>query len=121
MTSTLDTLATIFQGDIVTKGSVRPARSSRLPPSRASSSRCATDPSLAPRCTLSPATLQPGYAAAIHRYFKNAEKPARVVLYPTSTDDIARALAFARAEGLPLVVAGGGRAHYEPFLLRPWD
>ncbi len=50
----------------------------------------------------------PGYDEAIQRWARNTSRPAKVVAFVKNCDDIAAALAYARAEGLRIAVRGGG-------------
>ncbi|PSR79946.1 hypothetical protein PHLCEN_2v6847 [Hermanssonia centrifuga] len=50
----------------------------------------------------------PGYDEAIQRWARNTSRPAKVVAFVKNCDDIASALAYARAEGLRIAVRGGG-------------
>ena len=50
----------------------------------------------------------PEYAKAISRWAANAERRAKVVAYVKDSADVTAALDFARANGLPIAVRGGG-------------
>ena len=50
------------------------------------------------------------YAAAIHRWAANAERPAKVVAFARTAEDVSRAIKYARAAGLPIAVRGGGHS-----------
>ncbi|KAF9482454.1 FAD binding domain-containing protein [Pholiota conissans] len=50
----------------------------------------------------------PGYKEAIARWAANAERNAKVVAFVKDSQDVAAAIKFARANGLPIAVRGGG-------------
>ncbi|EKD12739.1 putative FAD linked oxidase domain protein [Drepanopeziza brunnea f. sp. 'multigermtubi' MB_m1] len=52
----------------------------------------------------------PGYEASIKRWSAAAEKPAGVVVYPATADDVSQAVRFSVIQGLELAVVGGGHA-----------
>lgn len=51
---------------------------------------------------------QPEYAAAIARWASNSERNAKVVALVKDAQDVVAALKFARENGLPIAVRGGG-------------
>ncbi len=51
---------------------------------------------------------QSTYAAAIARWASNSERNAKVVAFVKDAQDIVAALKFARENGLPVAVKGGG-------------
>jgi hypothetical protein len=51
-----------------------------------------------------------GYEQAIKRWAANAEKRAKVVAFVKNADDVVQALKYARADGLPIAVRGGGHS-----------
>ncbi|PBP20327.1 putative FAD linked oxidase domain protein [Diplocarpon rosae] len=48
------------------------------------------------------------YEASLKRWSAAAEKPAGIIVYPTSAEDVAKAIQFSIAQGLELAVVGGG-------------
>lgn len=52
----------------------------------------------------------PGYDLAIARWAANASRPAKVVTLVKDAQDVAAAIAYARAEKLPIAVRGGGHS-----------
>lgn len=54
------------------------------------------------------------YAASLHRWAANSQRPASVVLYPTSTEDVSAAVkwvqSFPPTQRLPIAVCGGGHS-----------
>lgn len=52
----------------------------------------------------------PSYAKAIARWAGNAERKAAVVAYVKDNADVAAAIKYARANGLPIAVVGGGHS-----------
>ncbi|EAU84241.1 FAD binding domain-containing protein [Coprinopsis cinerea okayama7 len=48
------------------------------------------------------------YPAAIARWARNAERPAKVVVFVKSTDDVAHSIAYAKANKLLFAIRGGG-------------
>jgi FAD/FMN-containing dehydrogenase len=48
------------------------------------------------------------YEDSISRFAANAVRRARIVAHVKDADDVARAIAYARMEGLPVAVRGGG-------------
>ncbi|CAE6468836.1 unnamed protein product [Rhizoctonia solani] len=52
----------------------------------------------------------PNYSAAIARWAYNAERPARLVVYPRFTTDIFAAISHAYKHSLPIAVRGGGHS-----------
>ena len=51
-----------------------------------------------------------GYEQAIKRWSAAAERRAKVVAFVRNAEDVVQAIAYARAEGLPLAVRGGGHS-----------
>lgn len=52
----------------------------------------------------------PGYDVALQRWAANASRPAKAVAFVKDAQDVAAALAYARAEKLPIAVRGGGHS-----------
>ncbi|KDQ54386.1 hypothetical protein JAAARDRAFT_38548 [Jaapia argillacea MUCL 33604] len=52
----------------------------------------------------------PDYPQAISRWAANAQRPALVVAYPTSAEDTALAIKYARERKLDLAIRGGGHS-----------
>ncbi|KAF5333332.1 hypothetical protein D9611_002268 [Ephemerocybe angulata] len=50
----------------------------------------------------------PDYKKAIARWATNAERKAKIVVFVKDADDIGKALQYAKQEGLPVAVRGGG-------------
>lgn len=48
------------------------------------------------------------YQQAIKRWAANAERRAKIVAFVKDAEDVAQAIKYARSEGLPLAVRGGG-------------
>ena len=49
-----------------------------------------------------------GYEDAISRFAANARRRAKIVAFVRNATDVARAIAYAQSEKLPLAVRGGG-------------
>ncbi|KAG9218790.1 hypothetical protein CCMSSC00406_0001096 [Pleurotus cornucopiae] len=52
----------------------------------------------------------PDYAKAIARWAINAERKAKIVAYVRNAEDVALAIKYAQAEGLPIAIRGGGHS-----------
>ncbi|KAJ8698601.1 hypothetical protein PTI98_005294 [Pleurotus ostreatus] len=52
----------------------------------------------------------PDYAKAIARWAINAERKAKIVAYVKNANDVALAIKYAQAEGLPIAIRGGGHS-----------
>lgn len=52
----------------------------------------------------------PGYEEAIRRWSRSAERRAAVVAYIKDAEDAAIAIAYARANELPIAIKGGGHS-----------
>jgi FAD/FMN-containing dehydrogenase len=50
----------------------------------------------------------PGYKEAIARWAANAERNAKIVAFVKDNQDVVASIKFARANGLPIAVRGGG-------------
>ncbi|KAL2073592.1 hypothetical protein VTL71DRAFT_10918 [Oculimacula yallundae] len=48
------------------------------------------------------------YEASIKRWSAAAEKPAGIIVFPTTPNDVSKAVLFSKAQGLELAVVGGG-------------
>ncbi|KAH7357066.1 hypothetical protein BKA65DRAFT_392334 [Rhexocercosporidium sp. MPI-PUGE-AT-0058] len=48
------------------------------------------------------------YEASIKRWSASAEKPAGIIVFPTTPEEVAKAVLFSSAQGLELAVVGGG-------------
>ncbi|KAH6721914.1 hypothetical protein BKA61DRAFT_538650 [Leptodontidium sp. MPI-SDFR-AT-0119] len=48
------------------------------------------------------------YEASIKRWSAAAEKPAGIIVFPTTPEEVAKAVLFSSAQGLELAVVGGG-------------
>ena len=52
----------------------------------------------------------PSYSFAIARWAKNAERPAAIVSFPRTPEDVAATITHVRSLGLSLAVRGGGHS-----------
>lgn len=52
----------------------------------------------------------PDYAKAIARWAVNAERKAQVVVFVKDQDDVVLAIHFAKSNGLPIAIRGGGHS-----------
>jgi FAD/FMN-containing dehydrogenase len=62
------------------------------------------------QATLLTPTDGPSYEASIHRWSRAAEKPAGLVVLPTTAEEVAIALRYASSQNLDLAVKGGGHS-----------
>jgi FAD/FMN-containing dehydrogenase len=52
----------------------------------------------------------PDYANSLHRWARNAEKNAAVVVFVKDEDDVSAAILFAKENKFPLAIRGGGHS-----------
>lgn len=50
------------------------------------------------------------YSEAIHRWADNAQRPAKVVVFPKSPEDVSKAIKYAVSNGLEIAIKGGGHS-----------